>query len=737
MPRVYKERILKFLKHPEYRPVKQAQLAQSLGVDSDAYTHFKQAFDELLQAGHIIIGAGNLITLPAMAGLVVGRFRANPKGFGFVVPLEPNAHGDLFIPPDDKGDAMTGDTVLVKVQRKGRRGAEARYTGEVVKVMERANNQFVGTLMRHPEAWLVQPDGSSFVEPIVVEDVAAKNAREKDKVVVEILSYPTERYLARGVIIEVLGRAGHYDAEIESVIRQYHLPQDFNADCLEQARHAAAAFAPELPEAREDISGKVIVTIDPPEAKDFDDAISLEPDEQGHWVLGVHIADVSHFVTAGSPLDAEALLRGNSVYLPGRTIPMLPEVLSNGICSLQPDQPRFVKSAYMTYDDQGKVLSRRYANSIIRSAARLTYEQADRILKGHTKSMKREVIALLRDMGSLSRRIEARRREQGMLHLDLPETELVFDEAGRVTDAHPADTSYPHTIIEMFMVEANEAVASLLDRHTVPFMRRIHPDPDALAMKNLARLLYAMGLPIPRNPTRRTIQDLLESVRGSDQSLAVNLVVLRSFEKAQYAPVNIGHYALASTHYCHFTSPIRRYADLLVHRQLQFYFEGRVEVATQIAAGQDLGETGRQLTFTEQRAEDAERELVTVLILQMLSKRIGEELDCVVTGLTNFGVFVQSQKFGIEGLIRVEDLGPDHWQYNQKAQCVMGRTSGCTVRLGQAMRVHIAAVNVPGRQLNLTPVEPLVGTRGARRQPHETRKQPRKTRQKGKRKAGR
>jgi ribonuclease R len=706
MPKVFKDRILKFLQHREYRPLKLAQLAESLGVGSDGYPQFKLAFDELRQAGHVIIGAGNVIALPAMAGQVVGRFRANPKGFGFVVPLEPNAHGDLFVPPDDTGDAMTGDTVLAGVKRQGRRGAEARYTGEILKVLERANNRLVGTLMRHPEAWLVQPDGSSFIEPIVVDDITAKNAREKDKVIVEILSWPTERYLARGVIIEVLGRAGQYDAEIESVIHQYHLPQDFPAECLEQARHAAAAFAPELPNGREDISNKVVVTIDPPEAKDFDDAISLETDSQGRSVLGVHIADVSHFVTTGSPLDEEASLRGNSVYLPGRTIPMLPEVLSNGICSLQPEQPRFVKSAYMTYDDGGNVVSRRYASSIIRSTARLTYEQADRILKGHTKGMKREVIELLRNMESLSWRIEARRYEQGMLHLDLPETELDFDESGRVIDAHPADTSYPHTIIEMFMVEANEAVASLLDRHNVPFMRRIHPDPDALSMKNLVRLLYLMGLPIPRNPTRKTIQDLLESVRDSDRALAVNMVVLRSFERAQYAPLNIGHYALASTHYCHFTSPIRRYADLLVHRLLQRHLEGSMEIAQREAAGQDLGEVGAHLTFTEQRAEDAERELTTVLVLQMLSKRIGEELDCVVTGLTGFGVFAQSQKFGIEGLIRLEDLGPDHWQYNQKAQCVVGRTSGQTIRLGQAIRVHIASVNVPGRQLNLTPVTP-------------------------------
>ena len=729
MPRVYKDRIRKFLRHPEYQPLKLAQLAKSLGVGEDAYPQFEQAFDELRQAGHVIVGAGNLISLPAMAGQVIGRFRANPKGFGFVTPLEPNTHGDLFVPPDDTGDAMTGDVVIARVRRKGKRGAEMRYTGEVLQVVERTNNRFVGTLMRHPEAWIVQPDGSDFVEPIVIEDVAAKGARAKDKVVVEILSYPTQRYLARGVIIEVLGRAGQYDAEIASVIHQYHLPEEFNADCLEQARHAAATFRPDRLEGREDISGKTIITIDPPEAKDFDDAISLEMDGQGRWILGVHIADVSHFIAVGSPLDEEASLRGNSIYLPGRTIPMLPEVLSNGICSLQPEQPRFVKSAYMAYDEDGRVISRRYANSIMHSAARLTYEEADRILKGHTKGAKRGVIDLLRNMESLSRRIESRRYEQGMLHLDLPETELVFDESGRVVDAHPADASYPHTIIEMFMVEANEAVALLLDRHNVPFMRRIHPEPDALSMKNLARLLSAMGLPIPRNPDRRTIQDLLASVQGTEPSLAVNLAVLRSFERAQYAPLNIGHYALASKHYCHFTSPIRRYADLLVHRLLQCHLDGRMEAARQVAAGQDLAEIGRHLTFTEQRAEDSEKELNAVLILQMLSKRIGEELDCVVTGLTAFGVFAQSQKFGIDGLIRMEDLGHDRWQYNQRAHCIIGQTSGQAIRLGQSIRVHIAAVNVPARQLNLTPVEPLGGVR------HEERKTRQKTGRKGKRKS--
>ena len=718
MPQVYKDRILRFLQREEYQPLKVAQLARALGVDDDAYTEFKMAFDELRRAGHIVIGAGNLVALPAMAGQVVGVFRANPKGFGFVCPLEPNAHGDLFIPPDATADAMNGDTVLAKVNRKGKRGLETRYTGEVLEILERANNRFVGTLMRHPEAWIVQPDGSRFIEPIVVEDVTAKNAREKDKVVVEILSYPSEKYLARGVIVEVLGRAGQYEAEIESVMHQFHLPREFEEECLEQARTAALSFDPQRVDDREDITDKVIITIDPPDAKDFDDAISLETDADGHWVLGVHIADVSHFIAKGSPLDEEAKDRGNSIYLPGRTIPMLPEVLSNGICSLQPEQSRFTKSVYITYDEKGNILSRRFANSVIRSTARLTYLEADGILKGHTKGVKREVIDLLRNMDALSRRIEARRVEHGMIHLDLPEPHLILDEAGRVVDAEPEENSYPHTIIEMFMVEANDAVASLLDRQGMPFMRRIHPEPDMLSLKNMARLLRVMGIPIAKNPDRTAIQAVLNYVKDSERALAVNLIVLRSLERAVYAPTNIGHYALASTHYCHFTSPIRRYADLLVHRVLQAYLEGRIEAAKQEAAGEDLTSLGQHITFTEERADNAERELTSVLILQMLSKRIGDEMDCVVTGLTNFGVFVQCRKFGIEGLIKLEDLGPDEWRFNKVMQCVMGERSGERIQLGRPIRVHIVAVNVPARQLNVAPVEPL----GQGRESAETKK---------------
>jgi ribonuclease R len=384
---------------------------------------------------------------------------------------------------------------------------------------------------------------------------------------------------------------------------------------------------------------------------------------------------------------------------------MLPEILSNGICSLQPGQKRFVKSAYITYSENGTVLQRRFANSVISSTQRLTYLQADKALKGHKKEVEPQVLELLKDMENLSRTIERRRNETGMLHLNLPEVELVLDAAGRVIDARVAESGYPHTIIEMFMVEANEAVASLLDRLNIPFLRRIHPDPDAMAMKELAIVIRSVGCSLPRLPDRWDIQALLAFVAGRDSELAVNLTVLRSLEKARYSPQNIGHYALASRHYCHFTSPIRRYADLLVHRLLDSYLRnGKVEEDRQL----DLVEAGKHISFTEERAEDAEEELKTVLILQMLSKKIGDVLDCVITGLTNFGIFVRCKKFGIEGLIVTADLGPDEWKYNQKHHCITGQRSGVVLTLGRAVKAKIISVNVAARQLNLSPAEPLV-----------------------------
>jgi len=703
----FKKAILKSLHQDGYRPQRLSALARQLGIEQDDWPAFQQAFEQLRQAGLVVLGQDQLVSLAPVAGTVVGTFKANPKGFGFVCPLEPDAHATLFIPPDAVGEAMNADIVLAKLVRRKRQAGQVRYTGQIVSVIQRAADRFAGTLTRLGRSWVVQPDGRGFVEPIYVEDVTAKDARPNDKVVVQIVSYPSGDRPATGVIVQVLGRAGQYEAEIGAVIEQFKIPTVFDQDCLEQAAAAARGFDRVDTKGIEDLTDRLVITIDPPDAKDFDDAISLQVDAQGRWILGVHIADVSRFVPPDSPLDKEARLRGNSVYLPGRTIPMLPEVLSNGICSLQPGQVRFTKTVFLTYDRQGRVLARRFCNSMIRSTQRLTYQQADAALKGHTADLEPGVAGLLKEMEVLARAIEGRRLADGMLQLALPEVELIMDKAGRVVDAQPADTSYPHTIIEMFMVEANEAVAGLLDRLDVPFIRRIHPEPDPVALKELSKLVRALGIKLPRLPDRQSIQDLLRLVKGRDCELAVNLLVLRSLEKAVYSPLNVGHYALASRAYTHFTSPIRRYADLTVHRALQYYLEGRVELAKRQASGEDLAELGRHLSYTEQCADDAEEDLKAVLILQMLSKRQDVVIDGVVTGVAHFGVFVRCRRFGIEGLIRVEDLGPDRWIFQPNSLCLVGQRSGVIVGLGQAISVRVLSVDVAARQLTLAPLEPL------------------------------
>jgi ribonuclease R len=702
MVETLKKRILDHLKHRDYTPVKESELIKRLGLKRDQLETFNEAVEQLKADGQVVLGLKNVVSLPGPGAKVYGTFRATTKGFGFVTPTEKNSHGDLYIPEQYTNNAMNGDMVVAKVEKESRRGKEGRYTGKIIEIVQRANNKFVGTIIKKKDSYFLVPDGK-FTELVEIDDVTAKNGTVGDKAVVEIISFSTKNEFARGVLIEVLGKSGKYKTEINAVIRRFALPHVFSAECLDEAGNEARNFELNDYSHRLDLTDKIIVTIDPPDAKDFDDAISVEKNKDGTFTLGVHIADVSEFVKHGSELDKEAVDRGNSVYLPGRVIPMLPETLSNGVCSLQPKQNRLTKSAFITYDNAGKVLKAEFANSVIHSKARLTYTEVDGILKGGSTDKPGEVVALLREMEKLARIIEARRHAHGMLHLNMPEIELVFDKGGNVVDAHPADTSYPHTMIEMFMVEANEAVARMLNGTEASFMRRIHPDPDSLSLKKMVETLKSFGISAPRHPDRFDLQDILDKVKGKPMEYAVNTYVLRSLTRAEYSPLTIGHFALASNHYCHFTSPIRRYSDLLVHRLFDIYIKDKnfKDVPTQ----EELVEAGRHLTFTEERADDAEEDLKAVLILEMMKDRLGETMETIVSGLTNFGVFVQCNKFGIEGLIPMDLLGRDNFVYDFKAQCVYGQRSGKTYHIGQPLTVRIVSINLAARQLNVVPVE--------------------------------
>ncbi len=746
-------RILTHLKSGRSGRVKPQTLAKDMNLDAGGEYHaFRDALRELMHAGRVVMNDGN-VTLPAQTlqqDQVVGTYRHNRRGFGFLVPTDPVGHEDLYIGEGDNGGAMTGDVVRAKIVNRQQRDGKTIYRGKVLEIITRSQKQFVGSLAKQHGQWLVLPDGNILTEAILAPDAAARHLRPGTKVVIELTSYPQEGEPAQGVITRVLGQPGEKDVDLKSVLIQFNLPEEFPPECLDQARQAVDKFnsLQSWPD-RLDLSDRVICTIDPDDAKDYDDAISLTRMNDGNWELGVHIADVSHFVEPGSPLDEESKLRGNSCYFPGFVVPMLPEILSNGVCSLQEGVPRLCKSAFIILDDSGKPLRSHFASTVIRSANRLRYREAQAIIDGSEViphpdgdrklgDYKPVVVKLLQDMNHLAHKIQKRRAAAGQLVLDLPEIELVLDDSGKVVGAEPEDKSFTHTLIEMFMVEANEAAARLLDSLDWPFLRRVHPDPDLADSTRLRTFVEVAGFRIPKDLDRKALQHLLASVKGTPQSFTINLAVLKSLTRAEYSPQSVGHYALASRHYCHFTSPIRWYADLTIHRLLDQYISSsktsRKAKRPQSAAHSspapstlgegwgggpvenrrrekppltdaDLRELGKHLSFTERRADDAERELRTVKVLELLSTRVGEDFPGVVTGITNFGIFVQLTDWLIDGLIRYEDLMDDWWSVDERAGQVRGRRTGKTISIGDICTARIVRVEPARRELSLAITE--------------------------------
>ena len=452
------------------------------------------------------------------------------------------------------------------------------------------------------------------------------------------------------------------------------------------------------------------VTIDPPDARDFDDAISLEPLPGNRTRLGVHIADVAHFVPEGGAVDGEARQRGTSVYLPGLVIPMLPEVLSNDVCSLQPGVLRLTKSAFLTYDDAGRVVETRLANSVICSTARLAYPEVSDALEGRPTAIRPDVLVMLKQADALARRIRQRRLRDGMLVLTLPEVAIRLDGHGHVTEAGPADTSFSHTIIEMFMVEANEAASRALTRAGVAHLRRIHPAPGTPPRDTLAQLGPVLGQRPPAKLDRDSIVRLLSAVHGRPEEPAVNLVLLRTLSQACYSPAEEGHFALASEDYCHFTSPIRRYPDLTIHRLLDALLSGRRSHrghrrSDAVQAPMDLAELARCTSVAERRAQQAEREAVSVLLTLLMESEIGQVFDGVITGVTSFGVFVQVRPCMAEGIVHTTDLGADDWQFDRQSGVLVGRRSRRIIHLGQPIRVRVAAADVARQEITLVPAD--------------------------------
>ncbi len=764
----WRTRISGALSHPTFRPIKADELAESLAIPAPDVVHFMAALTQMGLEGLLSVDKYNTVRLPRLGREVIGRIKVNARGFAFVIPPAKTADGDLFIPEGFTGDAVTGDLVRATVTdydgsgtfsrggaksgmgpgaRRGK-GAAARNSGRgpsgrVVEILERGQTTFAGTLRKQGREWVVDPDGRLLSGAVLVRDVHAKNAKEGDKVVFEVTRFPTDTAYAEGVLTRVLGEAGRPDVETQSVIAAHGLREEFPPEALEEAREKSREYEQAISQGtpfkdRTDLSSHCIITIDPPDARDFDDAIEISWDETSReWTLGVHIADVSHFVTPGSALDDEASKRGNSVYLPRHVIPMLPESLSNGVCSLQEGVPRLVKSAYITFDADGRRRSEWLRQGIITSRKRFTYLEAQAIIDGDKSEAHKhartdtpvddEVRSVLLRANELAKVLRRRRLADGMITLELPDSELVFDDEGRVKDVVPEDDAFTHTLIEMFMVEANEAVARIFASLDVPLLRRIHPDPSPGAMEELRVFARGAQVRIGEEPDRRDLQRLVDAVRGTDRSRAVHLAVLKSLSKASYSPAHIGHFALASEHYAHFTSPIRRYPDLLVHRAVEAYLEltsngdraatgkRRREITsllhddTRVADEEVLVGLGRHCSDTEIEAAEAERELRTFLVLQFLQEHfLGATMRGVITGLlgSGLGVAVTLDKYLVDGLIRFRDVasakGLDRWSLAPTTGRLVNERTGLSVGLGDPVEVKISAIDLPSRELSLT-----------------------------------
>lgn len=713
-----RDQIIELLSDANYRPLDPGAVAKKLRVSRKGMKKFRAAVDELVSAGEVRSGKKGRLRLKTTAGFVTGVVRKISSGAAFVIPHEATAellHKDVYISSRDLGDAQTGDEVMVRLISRRRSGGQR--CGRIEKVLERASNVFVGTYFEAQGQGFVRIDGTTFDSPIHVGDPGARGAKPDDKVVLEMLRFPSASRAGEGVLTKVLGHRGDPGIDTMTVIHSLGLPHEFDESVLEEARQQADAFDENEHGDRLDLTKETIVTIDPATARDFDDAISLRRDRRGHWQLGVHVADVAHFVTPGGALDREARRRGTSVYLPRHVIPMIPELISNGLASLQEGQVRYTKSVFIEFDGDGKFQGAEPANSVIRVSKRFAYEEVMPLIQQPESGRGRvsaKILTLLKKMHTLAMLLRRSRFENGALQMGIPEVEIDFDDDGNITGAHEAHHDESHEIIEEFMLAANVAVAQLLAAKELPSLRRVHGHPDELRLKSFQEFCSGLGYDLQKFRSRAALQQVIRDVAGEPEERAVNFALLRAMKQAEYSPENYGHYALNEDHYCHFTSPIRRYPDLTIHRIVGELAAGRKVKRDNMG---ELLQLGKNCSLTERRAEKAERELKRIKLLRYMESRVGEELEAFVTGVESFGMFCQGVKIPVEGMVHISALTDDFYSYDPTARTLVGDRTKQQYRLGDAVKVVVASVDLDRRQLDLRVVAGTSSANAGRRKP--------------------
>jgi ribonuclease R len=699
--KISKDAVLKLLRANRGEPVQFRELASLCGVNRNGRQEFKALLDRWATDGALLKIKGNRYALPEGKGEITGRLSVHPDGYGFVVP---DGDGeDIFIPARFLRENLHGDRVAVSVTQRGRYG---KSEGRIARTLERGCSRVVGRFAFARGYSYVVPDELRLPREIRILAKDMPPVQDGQVVMVEITAYPTATRSAEGRVIEVLGWPEDPEVEVLTIIRKFDLPSIFPAEAIASARAVSQTVTPPDIEGRTDLRSRLTVTIDGETARDFDDAVAVKREPGGKIRLWVSIADVAHYVPPGSALDAEAYRRGTSVYFPDRCIPMLPEELSNGICSLNPQVDRLALTAEMLYDKSGTAVEKAFYPSVIRSDARLTYTIVRQILvDGDAEAVEahHSLLADLQIMEELARRLMARRRQRGSIDFDLPEPEIVLDLQGQTEAIVRAERNLAHRIIEEFMLAANEAVASSLEERSVPSLYRVHESPDPIKLHDFREFVHNFGYVLRIDEEKvdpGELQRLLEQAAGKPEERMINEVLLRCMKQARYAAENLGHFGLASPSYTHFTSPIRRYPDLVVHRILKKTLAGRMKGLEKERLVTTLPEIAAHTSSRERVAMEAEREIVALKKVQFMRNRVGEDFDGFITGVSAYGFYVELIDLFVEGMVHISTLGRDYYAYLEKQHALVGERTKEVFRIGDRVRVRVAGVSPEKKQID-------------------------------------
>ena len=690
-----KERILAYMESEGYVPIKRRDMRAMLSVPQEDREKFENLINELIAEGRVFETKKGKLASPKDLQMATGTFIGHARGFGFVTP---DAGGeDIFIPASETMGAMQKDRVLYKVLHKAEKGKKA--DGVIVRILERGQQRIVGTFEAGSKGYgFVVADDKKIAKDIFISRENTKGAVTGHKVVVEITDYGEDRRNPEGKVIEILGHINDPGVDILSVIRRYELAVEFPEEVYAEIEHLGTEVAEADKKGREDLRDLLTITIDGADAKDLDDAVSLKRLGNGNFELGVHIADVSHYVRENTALDKEAYARGKSVYLVDRVIPMLPHKLSNGICSLNPHVDRLALSCLMEVNGRGEVVSHRILESVINSDYRMTYTAVREILEDGAPALLEqyaEILPMLEDMEELRQILGEKRRKRGSVNFDLPESKIILDENGKPIDIKPYEKSIATNMIEEFMLVCNETIAENSFWQEMPFMYRSHQEPDEDKLEKMEQFLRGFGYYLRKKDGEihpRELQKVLQKAEETDEERIITRMVLRSMMQARYTAENGGHFGLAAKYYCHFTSPIRRYPDLEIHRMIKKMLHGELDEKASAYYRRKMPDWAKHCSKQERVAEDAERDTDALKKVEFMEDKVGQIYEGIISGVTNWGIYVELPNT-IEGMVALSQMDDDYYEFDEKKMLVFGKRTKKSYRLGDKVIVSVAKVD--------------------------------------------